>query len=253
MKAKQWIKDYVDFAVALVISILIPISPICVAMFIFTLNIPDNIHSEIGYSMGFDNYAVIGRFPLMVFNCVIIPLIMRVFTKDFWFIIPMGMIIFGVLIAITPGGGNFFAGGWTWTMTFSVLGTLLACCIIIYIFWIVKTLLTNITTFKIVSYVLVIIMLCFAIIVRNLYVIKINYKINYEILNRILEIIPHITPYITIPISVLLFIATIISFIYLCVNKKDNLIIPQDFSNRFTEVNAMRYLFEKDFLNKYRG
>lgn len=239
MKANQWIKDYVDFAVALVITILIPISIICIAMFIFALNIPNvGIHSEIRNAMGFDDYSMIGTIPLMVFsNYMLIPLITRIFTKDFWFFIPMLMIFYFALIAIAPGGGNFFAGGWTWTMTFQLLGTLLACCIIIYIFLVIKTLLVNITTFKTVAYVLVVIMLCFAIMIRILYMTK----INSETLNAILKI----APYITIPISVLLFIATIISFIYLYVKKRDNLIIPQDFGNYLMEIIIMRNLFEK--------
>ena len=237
MNAKQWIKDYVDFAVALVAVIILPLWIIYIVFILPLFSLPNtvNIYGNIVTIAGAN---LIGTFYGIFFQFIVLSLIMRVFTKNFWFAIPMTIYLVYVLIAITPGGGNFFAGGWTWTMTFQLLGAGLYFSFIVSAIFFVRTLFANIDIFKKFSYILVIVMLL------GMVVYKITINTKYYIANDITNI-TNLFIYFIIFISFLLFILTAINYIYLAIKKKDNLIIPQDFGNYFMEIVVMRNLFEK--------
>lgn len=235
---QQKVRDYLDFAVALVISILIPFSIIALITLILSISLSPISIDSLGFISNYLQMMGISFLGITFGALVILSLIARIFTKNFWFIAPiilcLGILAIEWLQISAMGPGNVDA--LIRKLVLQFVGLIVYCAFVVYFYWIIRVFIVNVVIFKKIAYIFVVILLFGAIISRML--IQID---NFETLNTMLKLLS----YSVLGISVALFIVIAITFLFLIIKKKDNLIIPQDFGNYFMEVNAMKKLFEK--------
>ena len=218
-------KKYLNFAVALVISIWIPLGSTTIVAITLSISLSPISLDSLGFMSDYTQTIGISMFGIIFGFLLFVSLIARIFTKNFWFIAPiivcLGMLMISWLQISAMGPGNVDALIRKLLLEFIVLMFYCACAVFFY--WIIRVLMDNIRIFKKIAYMFVAIML--------IGMITSRFLINIDSFDTLIIMIK-ILSLSALGLSIILLVIIAIAFLFLAINKKRKF----SYSARFWEL-----------------